>query len=134
MLHTRLTPSELYTRVDLDARIEGSSGQELTGICFDALLGALSRAQMAAQRGNRYDAVSGLARAASVLGGLQRAVDMNAAMGDVLAEFYGSIALRVRDLIRAPSAADIAELRVDVADVAAAIVPQRARAELAITS
>lgn len=124
MLHHRLTPSELYTRVDLDARIEGSSGQELTGVCFDALISALGRAAHATGRGDRHETVNALARAATIMGGLQRSVDEKAELGDVLIEFYGSISLRLRDLINQPSQRDITELRVDVAEVAAALIPK----------
>lgn len=126
MLHARFTPSQLYTRVDLDARIEGSSGVELTGICFDALIGALGRAAYAAGRRDRRDAVNGLARAASVLGSLQRSVDEQAEMGDVLIDFYGSISARLRELMKQPAEAEIAALRVDVSEVAAAMVPKAA--------
>ncbi|MEP2734928.1 MAG: flagellar protein FliS [Erythrobacter sp.] len=126
MLHARLTPSQLYTRVDLDARIEGSSGTELTGICFDALIGALGRAAHAAGRGDRRDAVDGLARAASVLGSLQRSVDEQAEMGGVLIDFYGSISARLRDLMKQPDEQEVAALRVDVAEVAAAMIPKTA--------
>lgn len=126
MLHACLTPSQLYTRVDLDARIEGSSGAELTGICFDALIGALGRAAHAAGRGDRRDSVSCLARAATVLGSLQRSVDEQAEMGGVLIDFYGSISARLRELMKQPVETEIAALRVDVSEVAAAMVPKAA--------
>ena len=124
MMRAGLTPSELYTRVDLDAQIEGSSGRELTRICFDALIGALGRAAHSTTKGDRRTAVNCLARAAAILGGLQRSVDPEAEMGDVLIEFYGSISARLRDLISLPLHSDITELRRDVAEVAAALVPQ----------
>lgn len=123
MMNTSLTPAELYSRVDLDARIEGSSGQELNRICFNALLSALSCANFADQRGNRRDAVRSLSRAVKVLGGLQRAVDPDAPMGEVLIDFYGSISMRLGGLMREPSGQEIAALQVDIADVANAIVP-----------
>lgn len=126
MLNARLTPSELYTRVDLHARIEGSSGPELTGICFEALCSALSRAGLAARRGDRQEVMNGLSRAANLLGGLQNAVDPEAEMADVLIDFYGSISLRLRELIQVPSAQAIDEIRTDVEEVAPVLAPNRA--------
>lgn len=125
MLHARLTPSELYTRVDLEARIEGSSGDELTGICFDAIVRDLGRAGLAAQRDNRSDVIGGLSRAASVLGSLQRAVNPDAPMGDVLIDFYSSISLRLREAMKTRSQREISALQTDVAEVGAALFPKQ---------
>ncbi len=123
MLHANVTPSQLYSRVDLDARIEGSSGPELNRICFDALKDALAQAGLAARRSRRREAVASLSRAATVLGGLQRAVDVEAEMGGALVDFYGSISVRLIHAMRDPQEAEIAGLRIDIEDVALALFP-----------
>lgn len=125
MIGLQLKPAELYARVDLDARIEGSSEAELTTICFDALKSALAQASLAAGRADHRGAVAALSRGRGVLGGLLRAVDMNAQMGGVLAEFYGSISVRMRDAMRDPQAEQIDALKMDIAEVADVFAPNR---------
>ena len=129
MMHFAMTPSQLYSRVDLDARIEGSSGRELTAICFDALKRALSQAKLATKRAQKREAADALARAATILGGLQRAVDANAPMGDVLLEFYTSLSVRLIELMRDPKGDVIGDLETDVSEVAAALLTGQEPAE-----
>lgn len=122
MLHFAMTPSQLYSRVDLDARIEGSSGSELTAICFDALKRALKQAALAAKRAQKRDAAEALARAATILGGLQRAVDADAPMGGTLLDFYNSISVRLIGLMSDPKDDVIGLLEADISEVAAALL------------
>lgn len=118
-----LNAFETYSRIDLQARIEGSQGSDLTRICFDALCLALGTAALARSRNDRLSASQAISRALAILAGLQSSVDAEAPMASTLADFYASISLRLRQLTRTGSGEDILAVRDDLADVAGVLVP-----------
>lgn len=124
------SPAEVYSRIDLDARIEGAGPDELNRICFDALIESLGRAAMSRQRGDRSQSISAINRALTVIAGLQRAVDGEAEMGAVLVELYSSYSKRLRQLLVQSSGQELLEVRADMIEIADALVPQMAGTRL----
>ena len=68
------SPHEAYRRVDFDARVEGANPQQLVGMCYEALAGALGTALYAHERGDNRLKSQSLTRALSAVTALQLGV------------------------------------------------------------
>lgn len=121
MLHHSQNPREAYRRVELDARIEGSSGTRLAQICLEAIVQSLGNARIANQRGDRLLAKDALSRALSVTLGLDRALDTDNPIAGAMHEFYSGATAQIRHSIQKFDDAAMAQLKVDFAEILGAM-------------
>jgi hypothetical protein len=111
---------EAYRRVELDARIEGSTGPELVRICLEEAIAALRFVELAATGVAHRDCRGQLKRAHSVLLWLVRSVAGDNPVAPALRQFYGGAAAVVRKSMVRPDPAALSRTREDLADVLAA--------------
>lgn len=111
------TASDAYRKVDLDARIEASSGADLTRICLEEAVGALGQALLALERSPRKTPREALARAHGIAMWLTRSLDPDNPLRDQLFQFYGALAEQIRRNMAKPNAADLMQARTDLTDL-----------------
>ncbi|BDI60122.1 flagellar protein FliS [Qipengyuania nanhaisediminis] len=113
-------PADIYRRVDLEARIEASSGEDLTRICLEEAVADIGRALVALERS--ADAVPGepIARAQAIALYLARGVDPGNPLHGALTRFYGGLAGTLARNIARPDPGQLAQVRSDLADLLAA--------------
>ncbi len=113
-------PAEAYRRVDLDARIEASSGQDLTLICLEEAVAALNQALLALERNPGKSPSEPLSRANGIAVWLARSVAPDNPLAPAMQQFYGGLASTItRNMIRS-SASELVQVRDDFADFLAA--------------
>ncbi|MEL6876532.1 MAG: hypothetical protein AAGL68_00350 [Pseudomonadota bacterium] len=107
-----------YRKVDLDARIEASGGEDLTRICLEEAVAALRQAELACGQGAGRGAIRDpLSRAHSIALWLCRGVADDNPLREALLEFYGGMAALIRRNISMPRSGDIAQIRGDFDDL-----------------
>ncbi|MDJ0979126.1 MAG: hypothetical protein QNI87_11415 [Erythrobacter sp.] len=111
------TPSAAYARVDLDARIEASSGGDLTRICLEEAVAALGQALIALRRKPATFPRDALTRAHGIAVHLARSVAPDSPMHDALVQFYGGLAASLARNMAEPRLEEIAQARVDFQDL-----------------
>lgn len=114
-------PSAAYRKIELDARIEASSGSNLAAICLEEILTALSAARNAVEHGNMSVARGALTRSHGIILGLAHGVDQSNSLAAQLVNFYGGLAALIRRNIAMPQLADIDQASADFADLLAAM-------------
>ncbi len=107
-------PSAAYRKVDLDARIEASGGEDLTRICLEEAVAALRQAELAVAKGSSCD---GLSRAHSIALWLCRGVARDNPLRDALIDFYGGMATVIQRNMARPQADEISQVRGDFDDL-----------------
>ena len=114
-------PAAAYRRVDLDARIEAARADELTRICLEEAVAALSQALYTLNR--KPDAVprERLSRAHSIAVYLARSVAPDNPIPDALTRFYGGLAKAIGANMNSPRVDQIKQARQDLQDVLIAI-------------
>lgn len=110
--------SAAYRRVDLDARIEASGGEELTRICLEEAVSALRRAERIADLGGAREPLS---RAHAIALWLCRGVEEKNPLRDALIKFYGGLAAIIRRNMAQPNIPEIAQVRADFDDLLQAV-------------
>lgn len=109
--------ANVYRRIDLDARIEASSGGELTLICLEEAVAALGQALLALERAPDDVPNDALARAHGIAIWLVRGVAPDNPMRGALVQFYGALASTLtRNRVR-PSFDELSQVRADFADL-----------------
>ena len=116
----RTKPREAYREADFDARLMGSSRENLVLFCIEDFVQSLGALEFAEARGDRSARSRSLTRAITALTALELGVDRTAPMAESLLQFYGGAKLLLLDSIREVDLARIAELRQDFSDVAVA--------------
>lgn len=111
------TPAAAYARIDLDARIEASSGADLTRICLEEAVGALGRALIALERAPDAVPREALARAHGVALYLARSVAPENPLRAALVQFYGGQAEALARNMTAANFGEIAQVRADLVDL-----------------
>lgn len=96
MLARQLHPTEAYRRVELDARVEGADGVELTRLCLERALGELDRARRAYGRRDHPTQSDALTRAGASLSALAAGVEHSNPLREPLLHLYGSAEAAVR--------------------------------------
>ena len=110
-------PAAAYRRVDVDARIEAAGGSELTRICLEEVVTALSQALLAQERNPGVVPRDPLARAHGIALWLGRSVDPANPLHEPLVQFYGGLASLIRrNMVRAVTS-EIMQARSDFADL-----------------
>lgn len=106
-----------YRRVDLDARIEASSGEELTRICLEKAVDALGQALAAIEQRPGQVPQEPLSRAHGVVLWLARSVSADNPLSGPLTQFYGGIAATIARNLTRSSPLDLASARGDLKDL-----------------
>lgn len=124
-----IDPHEAYRRVELDARVAGSRGADLTRLCLREVDTALGQA-LWAQENDRPDVRRrALERAQNGLGALRLGVDRQNPVAPALLTFYEGLAATVTHNQVRFDAVRVEEVRVDLAEVTSAMLgPQLGRA------
>ncbi len=123
-----------YRRVDLDARIEASSGQDLTLICLEEAVSALSQALLALERAPDKMPGEPLSRAHGIALWLARSVAPDNPLHGPMVQFYGGLAATISSNMRRASFAELAQARGDFSDLLGAAVAAAAAAKTPIAA
>ncbi|MCK0129410.1 flagellar protein FliS [Erythrobacter sp. F6033] len=121
-------PDAAYRRVDLDARIEASSNGELTRICLEEAVSALSQASLALERSANSPPTESIGRAHSIAIWLVRSVSPDNPMRGQLMQFYGGLAATIGSNLVRPDLVQIRQARDDFRDLLDAAQQAPARA------
>lgn len=119
-------PAKAYRKVELDARIEASSGLGLTVICLEEAIADLGLALRALERNPAMPPVEPIARAHGIALYLARTVDPASPLSEAMMQFYGGLAATLAGNMRSASASEIARVRDDLTDIRAAAKAGRA--------
>ncbi len=109
-------PAAAYRKVDLDARIEASGGDDLTRICLEEAVAALRQAELACASGGTA-ARDPLSRAHGITLWLCRGVASDNPLRAALVQFYGGLAAQIRRNMTQPILAEIVTVRGDLNDL-----------------
>lgn len=115
------TPAAAYRQVDLDARIEASQADDLTRICLEETVAALSSALFALERAPENPPREGLSRANGIAVHLARSVAPDNPMREALVQFYGGLAEAIARNMITPNRDEIARVRGDFEDLLTAV-------------
>lgn len=116
-LLARNTPSDVYRRVELDARIGGSDPRQLVTLCYEQLIGSLGTALHADERGDNNKKSEGLTRALSAVTALQLGVSGDASIAAALRHLYEATRKSLLDSVLSFDAASIRTVRQDYIDI-----------------
>lgn len=117
----RRNPSEVYRKIDFDARIASAKPGELVVLCLEQFISAVGSALIADERKNNELKSQAMTRAMSALTALQMGIDGNAGMAAALSQFYGAARKTLLDSVLRFDAKAIAAMRQDFVDVAKAL-------------
>ena len=106
-----------YRRVDLDARIEASSGEDLTRICLEEAVASLGQAVVAIEHKPDQVPHQPLSRAHSIAIWLARSVTPENPLSSALTQFYGGVAATIARNMTRSSLLELASARNDLRDV-----------------
>lgn len=106
-----------YRKVDLDARIEASAASDLTRICLEEAVSALSQALLALERAPADVPRDALTRAHGIALWLARSVAPDNPLRGALLQFYGGIASTIARNLSQARFGDIAQAKADLADL-----------------
>ena len=120
MLNQR-NPHTAYRRVDFDARVAGSSPQDLVKLCYEQVISALGRALLANERHDNRMKSEALTRASSALIALQMGISGEGSMADALNQLYTAARQTVLDNVVQFSPETIATIRADFVEISAAM-------------
>ncbi len=113
-------PNEAYRQTHFEARLLGSSREELVLFCLEDLLDNLRHLELADSREDRAGRSRKITRCVTALTALELGIDRNAEMGAPLAQFYGSAKSILLDSIRQTDLRAIAALKTDFSEIAGA--------------
>ncbi len=116
-------PADAYRRVDLDARIEASSGEELTVICLEEASAALAQALVCVEREPATSPRDALARAHGILVSLARGVSDDNPLQEAMRLFYGGLSATIARNLSRCEAVDLRQARRDIADLLEVVRP-----------
>lgn len=114
-------PSEAYRRIDFDARVEGADPRTLVLLCYESLVSSLGTALFAHDRGDNRAKSEALTRALSALTALLLGIEGEDGISAHLRAFYEAARRRVLDNVIHFAPEQIAEVRQDIRDIAAAL-------------
>ncbi|HMO69468.1 MAG TPA: flagellar protein FliS [Novosphingobium sp.] len=114
-------PSEAYRRVDFDARVEGADPRTLVMLCYESLVSSLGTALFAHDRGDNRAKSAALTRAVSALTALLLGIEGQEGISAHLRAFYEAARRRVLDNVIAFAPEQIAQVREDIREIAAAL-------------
>ncbi len=110
-------PVAAYRKVDLDARIEASSGEDLTRICLEEAVATLGQALVSLERNPQSPPREPLARAHGIALWLAQSVAPENPLREQLTQFYGGLGTLIRRNMNEPRVAEIQRIRGDFTDL-----------------
>lgn len=110
-------PAAVYRKVDLDARIEASSGEDLTRICLEEAVAAMGQALAALERNPELPPRDPLSRAHGIALWLAQSVAPENPLREQLTQFYGGLATLIRRNMSEPRVAEVERIRGDFGDL-----------------
>jgi len=110
-----------YRRVDLDARIEASSGEDLTRICLEEAVASLGQALVAIEHRPEKVPRELLSRAHGIAIWLARGVSADNPLSGPLTQFYGGVAAIISHSMTRSSPLELASARDDLSDLLQAV-------------
>jgi len=117
MLYHSTRPADIYRRVELDARVEGSNGIGLTRFCLDEAISEIERATFAHARNNTRARNEALTRAASGISALHRGVAQDNPMHGPLTHLYGAAERALRGAVINYRPETLARVQEDLRDI-----------------
>ena len=106
-----------YRRIELDARVEAASGEDLTRICLEEAIASLGQALVAIEKRPGKVPREPLFRAHGIAIWLARGVAPDNPLRDSLTQFYGGIAATIsRNMVKV-SKLELLRTRNDLNDV-----------------
>lgn len=106
-----------YRRVDLDARIEASTGEDLTRICLEEAVASLGQAIAAIEHKPGQIPREALSRAHGIAIWLARSVAADNPLSGPLTQFYGGVAATIARNLTRSSPLELAQTRNDLNDI-----------------
>lgn len=117
---SRSRPSEAYREASFDARLLGSSRDELVLFCLEDFIENLGQLELADSRFDPSARSRAITRCVTALTALELGIDRTAEMGVTLAQFYGSAKNTLMDCIRQTDQKSVAVMKQDFGDIAGA--------------
>lgn len=114
------SPSDLYHRIELDARVGGASPRQLVAICYEKLDAALSAALFAHRSSDIVARSKAVTQALSAVTALLLGIEGETGVATALRQFYGATRQGLLDSALAFDPQKIAEMRQDFDDIARA--------------
>ena len=109
-------PAAAYRRVALEARIEASTGADLTRVCLEEALIALGQAHGGVMRGS-LSVREPLVRAQTIMLWLARSVAVGHPLAESLRAFYGGLASQIGANLQHADPDAITAIRNDISDI-----------------
>ncbi|MEO1221691.1 MAG: hypothetical protein AAFY42_10140 [Pseudomonadota bacterium] len=106
-----------YRKVEIDARIEASSGEDLTRICLEEAVASLGQAVAAIEHRPGHVPHEPLSRAHGIAIWLARSVEADNPLSGPLTQFYGGVASTIARNMTRSSLLELARTRDDLKDV-----------------
>ena len=106
-----------YRKIDLDARIEASSGEDLTRICLEEAVASLGQAIAAIENRPGQIPREPLSRAHGIAIWLARSVAADNPLSGALTQFYGGVAETIARSLTRASPLELARTRDDLNDL-----------------
>lgn len=110
-------PSEVYRRVEFDARIATAKPGELVVVCLEQFVAAVGSALIAHERNHNELKSQSMTRALSSLMALQMGIDADGGMAGPLSQFYGAARVTLLDNVLRFDPIAMAALRSDFVDI-----------------
>lgn len=114
-------PQEAYRRVDFDARVAGADPKQLVVLCYEQVTTALASALFAHEGGNNHAKSQAITRALAAVTALQLGIAGHQGVAASLHNFYASVRRALLDAALDFAPAQIAAIRHDLIDIAAAL-------------
>ena len=125
MLH-RVSPSEAYRRVEIDAYIVGGEAAQLTRLCLAETIGAINRALYFDSKGQTDQRGNCIAKAIASIQALKLGVDRKQPLADALFIVYGSAIGRLTRSLRNFDPQAIGAIRQDFLEIEQAFAETQA--------
>lgn len=117
---SRSKPNEAYRQASFDARLLGSSKEDLVIFCLEDFIENLGRLEMADSRFDAAGRSQAITRCVTALTALELGIDRTAELGASLAHLYGSAKGVLLNSIRQTDVPAIAAIKDDFNEIAAA--------------
>ena len=114
--------ADTYRTIDYDARVAGSSPQDLVIVSYEYFVAALDAAIFAHEAHNNAHKSAALTRALAMLTALQLGIDPGHALAPPLARLYESARRAVLDSVVRFDAPALRRVRADFAEISRAFV------------
>ncbi len=116
------SPAETYRAIDCDARLAGSSPQDLVIVSYEYFVAALDAALFARETGDNARLSAALTRALAILTSLQFGIDATNPLARALTGLYDGARRAVLDSVVDFDALALGRVRADFAEIAVAFV------------